>query len=96
MALVPSARISTIGTSSSMPRHYPGTLSQGSSQRLQHNVGVSTSESMDFMALYKLVFNFNFTLHRSRLCDLKPKTLGGEREGERVSMIPCCRLSCIM
>ena len=73
MAPMPSARFGMIGTNSSVPRHYPGTLSPAGSQRSQHNVGVS--------------------LRRTRLCDLKPKTIGGEREGGRVSAIPCCGCS---
>jgi len=64
-APVRSARLGMIGTSSSVPRHYPGTLSPADGQRSEHNVGVS--------------------LGRSRLCDLKPKTIGGDgRERECV------------
>ena len=63
-----SARLGMIDTSSSVPRHYPGTLSPAGSRRSQHNVGVS--------------------LRRSRRCDLKLKTIGGRREGERILAIP--------
>jgi len=36
-----SARLGMIGTSSSVPHHYPGTLYPAGSQRSQHNVAVS-------------------------------------------------------
>jgi len=54
-AAVPSARLGINDTSSSVPRHYLGTLSPAGSQRSQQNVRVS--------------------LRRSRLFDLKPKTI---------------------
>jgi len=40
-----SARLGMIDTSSSVPRHYPGTLSLTGSQRSQHNMGVRLRRS---------------------------------------------------
>jgi len=44
-----SARLGMIGSSISVPRHYPGTLSQAGSLRSQHNVGVSWRRSRLYM-----------------------------------------------
>jgi len=56
----------------------------------QQQRATSPSSTLSTAGSQRSQHNVWVSLRRSRLCDLKPKTIGGGREGERVSAIPRC------